>query len=285
MGKRIKIPNGIMKIAKRITKNLKCLDGRVVRFKRVNLEWWQHKENIGDSISPVICDYMLSRRNLSFDSRAKKTCHLMAVGSICGEGRVDATVWGSGVHLDSLKNNIKDTMKNRKLDIRAVRGPETEKFLKDVGIRCPKVYGDPAIIMPLIYKPDDSHGKKYNTSLVLHVLRKDKTLIPSEVNLIDTETSDYKYFIDEIVSSEKIISSSLHGIILAESYGIPTLFLCDGVEDQMMKYRDWYLSTNRPDFKYARSIEEALAMQPMELPDLSALREKLMDAFPYDLWV
>ena len=272
----------IIKLRKRLTRNFKCLDGRVVQFKKVNLEWWKHKHNVGDEISTIICDYMLARRGLSFDSPAKRTKHLMAVGSICGEGRIDATVWGSGIHSQALKDNILRYKKYRKLDIRAVRGPETENFLNENGIKCPKIYGDPAIIMPLIYQPEVK--KKYPLSFVVHVLMKNKVNISEGIHLIDTETADYKLFIDEIAASEKVISSSLHGIILAESYGIPVVFLCEGVEDQIMKYKDWYLSTGRPNFTFANNLKEAMEMEPMPLPDLSSLREKLMEVFPYDLW-
>ena len=51
-----------------------------------------------------------------------------------------------------------------------------------------------------------------------------------------------------------------------------------------MKYYDWYFSTGRMCVKIARTMEEAIEMEPMSLPDLTGLREKLMAAFPYDLW-
>ena len=52
----------------------------------------------------------------------------------------------------------------------------------------------------------------------------------------------------------------------------------------MTKYVDWYRSTGRENFKFAKTIEEALSMEPMNLPELSSMRKKLMDSFPYDLW-
>lgn len=283
MGMITKIKQSLRQKRKILTRNLRCSDGRLVKFKRVNLEWWHFHDNVGDAISPVICEYMLSRKGLSFDSKAKKTCHLTAVGSICGISNVDATVWGSGVHDEGLKHNIRFYASKRHLDVRAVRGPETEAFLNSVGIKCPKIYGDPAIVLPLIYNPQ--RDKEYPVSLVLHMSSKNETNENYDaVHYIDVETNDYKHFVDEIVSSEKVISSSLHGIILAESYGIPAIFLCQGMENQMMKYRDWYSSTDRKDFKYANTLEEAMNMEAMPLPDISRLREKLMDAFPYDLW-
>ena len=52
---------------------------------------------------------------------------------------------------------------------------------------------------------------------------------------IDVKTSDYRKFITEICQSKLIISSSLHGIILAESYGIPAIFLNEGVEKKFYR--------------------------------------------------
>ena len=37
-----------------------------------------------------------------------------------------------------------------------------------------------------------------------------------------------------------VISSSLHGIILAETYGIPAILLMDKVTNNMFKYNDYY---------------------------------------------
>ena len=263
----------------------KCLDGRKALKNRVNLEWWNYKANIGDVLSPIICNWMLERKNLSFDFQTKKTYHLMAVGSICGEGQVDATVWGSGVHNDRLADNIYRWRRIRKLDVRAVRGPMTAEILKKAGYECPQAYGDPAILMPLIYMPDKNKlEKKYKISVVLHFLEKKGHNERSEVHYINVETRDYEFFIDELVSSELVISSSLHGIILAESYGVPAIFVKEGIESEFLKFKDWYSSTDRSDFTFAENISEAMEMTPNRLPDLDRMRDALMAAFPYDLW-
>lgn len=34
----------------------------------------------------------------------------------------------------------------------------------------------------------------------------------------------------------------------------------------------------------AESFEEDLAMKPLPLPDLTKMRQVLLDSFPYDLW-
>ena len=52
----------------------------------------------------------------------------------------------------------------------------------------------------------------------------------------------------------------------------------------MFKYNDYYYSTGRFEYPIARTVEEALKMKPAPLPDLSELRNNILEAFPYDLW-
>lgn len=79
-----------------------------------------------------------------------------------------------------------------------------------------------------------------------------------------------------------ILSSSLHGIILAETYGIPAIMLKSPLDT--FKFRDYYYSTGRFDFPIANTVEEALKMEPPALPNLDNLRQGLIDSFPYDIW-
>lgn len=176
----------------------------------------------------------------------------------------------------------------RKLDIRAVLGPITRSFYKQMGYFCPEIYGDPAILMPLIYK-SSSNEKIYDVSIILHHsedMEKVKEKYGNKYNFIDICTYDYRTFIDQITASKKVITSSLHGIILAESYGIPCVFYISGesVEGQLIKYYDWYFSTERRNVKYYKNLNEALKATPMELPNLEKMQEGLINSFPYDLW-
>jgi pyruvyltransferase len=256
---------------------------------RVNLEY-SKTVNVGDSLSPLIVEWMLNKHNISLDTPINKTKHLMAVGSIVSRGRFDATLWGSGILKEEVKEELKKRSIYKKLDVRAVRGPITRDALLNAGYNCPEIYGDPAIIMPEIYCP--KLDKKYDCSLILHHRTeiKDSTnegeyeiSVPKDMNIISPSTTDYKEFINKILESDLIISSSLHGIILAESYGVPAVFLNFGVADQEIKFTDWYGSTGR-ELTYCRTIDEALKAGKPALPDLEKMRLQLMNAFPYDLW-
>ena len=96
-------------------------------------------------------------------------------------------------------------------------------------------------------------------------------------------TDDYEKFIDDLTSVDTIISSSLHGIILAEVYGVKAVLLKPQID--IVKYYDYYYSTGRTEFPIANTVEEAKNIEPVDLPDFTELREKLMDEFPYDLYV
>lgn len=245
---------------------------------RVNLNYWCESNNLGDTLTPVIVNYMLSLRGIDPNQRVSKKKHLYAVGSVLTAGIQDCTVWGSGI----LNARITNRCRNRELDIRAVRGPFTRAILMDYGYECPAIYGDPAMLMPEIYQPNVLPEKKYKYGVVMHKDQKFKVDETSDTLIIDICTADYKLFVNQILSVEKVISSSLHGIILAETYGVPAILLKPKVD--ILKYHDWYYSTGRYTFPVAKTIEEAKGMQPEELPQLDNIRKKLKDAFPYDLY-
>lgn len=267
---------------------------------KVNVEAYPI-QNVGDTLGPVIVDWILKQKNIDAQRSIGQTRHLLTVGSVVSFGRFDATVWGSGILNENAYGQIvrKSKLYRRKLDIRAVRGPLTREALLKAGYFCPEIYGDPAVLLPFIYS-SNCQEKKYRVSVILHhessilneqqkdekkhyIRIENKTIVKNGMHIIDPVTNDYRQFINEITASNFVISSSLHGLIIAESYGIPAVFLNLGVEHQNTKFMDWYKSTKR-DCTFSRSIEEALQAQQPPLPDLEKIREQLIDCFPYDLW-
>lgn len=242
----------------------------------VNLHWWRYsvgEQNIGDMLSPVVVQHMI--RSFSLPEKTSETKHLYAIGSLIDTSYQDATIWGSGVLTGEKKWWWRFF---RKLDIRCVRGPETRKVLQNNGYNCPEIYGDPAILMPRIYPAPLHITKEYEYRVVRHYVYDQNS-----ENSLSPITSDWKAFIHEILKSKLIISSSLHGIILAEAYGIPAILLKEQ-DMNLFKYRDYYFSTERYEFPIATSVEEALTITPAPLPDLEKLRDGLISTFPVDLW-
>ncbi len=242
---------------------------------RVNLNYCHDFKNLGDNISPVIVNYMLKKYKIDGKKNIGQTKHLYAVGSIITAGAQDCTVWGSGL----LNTTILNRLNNRTIDFRCVRGPITRAILQDRGFSVPAKFGDPAIVFPLIFNPKVE--KKYPVSIITHT--NEKTDIPDgDYHIINVVTDDYKKFITEVKQSELIISSSLHGIIFAEIYGIKAIMLRP--QTDMLKYYDYYYSTERFEFPIAKNVSEALKIKPAEIPDFNKLQKNLIETFPIDLW-
>lgn len=264
---------------------------RPILTDKVNLFWTgtyhgkiTNHENLGDYLSLIIVNHLLQDHNLNLNNEAKQTYYLYAIGSIIGWGYQDAVIWGSGL---LNKKNVLRCLKP-KLDIRAVRGPCSRKILSEYGIVCPKIFGDPACLLTLYYHPIVQ--KKWKYSIILHhnsKLRNDKKIKSyiekMGIHYIEILTTDYKFFIKEILSSEYIISSALHGIILAESYGIPTIFLRENL-NQDLKFDDWYFSTGRYEYRYITDIKNLSEKFANTIPNLKVMQEDLINSFPYDLW-
>ncbi len=176
---------------------------------------------------------------------------------------------------------LKHPMKNVILDIRAVRGPKTRASLVHAGFTCPEVYGDPAILLSRFYNPKVSTVKG-KVIIIPHHSRFQK-YVGKYQNVLDTYTNDWQKFVLEIKSAEKVISSSLHGIILAEAYGVPCIWLND-IPDSPFKYEDYYQSTGRNSYPKADNVEDALGMNGEINHSVNEMQNALMACFPYDLY-
>lgn len=138
--------------------------------------------------------------------------------------------------------------------------------------------GDPALLFGVLF-PEFVPDPKRDYVVIPHA--SETGLFRTDPNFVSPK-EPWQAVVQKIVESKFVISSSLHGIIIAEAYGIPARMLLVTNKAQFFKYQDYYHGTGRPDFKYAASIKEALEMggEPPPKCDL----EKLLNSFPYDLW-
>lgn len=236
--------------------------------------------NFGDYLSWMIVQRIVPDIKLMSEIPLKDKNKFMALGSIIHFAIDGDVIWGSGINGKHLK---KKDYSFEHLDIRAVRGPLTRSFLyHNFGLIAPEIYGDPALLFPYLYP---EYKKKKNPSYQYLVIphADEVSIFPRSKNsniIYPTDPSDE--IIDKILDCKLVISSTLHGIIFAEAFGIPARLLKVTDKEPLFKYEDYYAGTNRPDFKYATSVEEALLMggeRPIECN-----LEMLFDAFPFDLW-
>ena len=231
------------------------------------------RENFGDKLSQVVAEELAATRGLTF-ARSTQVPRLLAVGSILHFAADGDTIWGTG-------RNGKisgDRHKFKNLDVRAVRGPLTRDFLLSRGIACPEIYGDPVLLLPKLFpdlrpRPNPEH---------------DWVLVP---NLNDRKRPDtenvvnplwpWRKCVEMILNSKFVVSSSLHGIIIAEAFGIPVRAIRSDSEPSF-KYLDYYLGTGRTDVTIPDSVAEARRLGGA--PELKFESDRLLEAFPFDLW-
>lgn len=244
----------------------------------VELVYWTPgagEQNFGDYLSSVIVTKILADAGLFLSQAVPRPARLLAIGSILHMARDGDTVWGSGV------NGLMKVERHRftRLDVRAVRGPRTRDFLQERGIAVPEVYGDPGLLIGHLLP--HWHGTVKTRRYAFVPNMHDLPLTRGWPNVV-SPFDPWNLCIDEIVRSEFVIASSLHGLVIAEAYGIPARYVRLSETEGLFKYEDHVLGTGRPQLEFARSIDEALEMGGMSPPKFDAA--KLLAAFPFDLW-
>jgi pyruvyltransferase len=214
-------------------------------FKKLNKVplFWYDCNNWGDALNPWLVS-MLSGKGVVMAKEPYLRKYLV-IGSILGVANKHDEVWGSGF----IKEN--ETLSEGPHKIHAVRGPLTRKALLDSGIPCPEVYGDPALLLPKFFNPDIP--KIHDVGVIPHYVEKNHPWVENlrnqaGVNVLDIE-SGLEEFVRQVKSCRVIASSSLHGLICADAYGIPNAWikLTDEVIGGDFKFRDYRLSIGAPD--------------------------------------
>jgi pyruvyltransferase len=237
-------------------------------------------QNFGDYVSLKIVERMVNGFVRTYQkNRAEQK--ILGLGSILYFAAENDVVWGSGINgkrLDKKDYSFKN------LDVRAVRGPLTRQYLmENFQIEVPEVYGDPALLFPYLF-PEYKKKKNPSIDTLIIVHYKDTHHFPrnKEDHHIVYATDPWDQIILKIIDSKFVVATSMHGVIIAEAYGIPARYLRVSEIEPWFKFVDYYYGTNRPYFQYATSLEEALEMggeQPYNC-DI----EKLYNAFPFEFW-
>eukprot|EP00913_Durusdinium_trenchii_P026877 g25212.t1 len=126
------------------------------------------------------------------------------------------------------------------LVVHAVRGRRTAAALRQRGIAVGDAYGDPVWFLPKIFP--DPKKKIWELGVIVHISELDSPTAASLVRAaierykIPPELADQVHVIntyaapnidglqakvEEIVACRRILSTSLHGMVIAEAYGIP----------------------------------------------------------------
>jgi len=207
---------------------------------------------------------------------------IMSIGSILRFCNENAIVYGSGI---SSRNQLV-----RNGIFKCVRGPITRRRLLEHGYNCPPIYGDPGLLIKNYYNPGCTN-KIYDLGIVPHYTeyQKVKTIYDHNVCVIDVMSGDVETVIDNILSCRKIVSSSLHGIVISNSYGIPVRWIkfSNLIYGDDTKFHDHFEAIGRPnempiDARPFRVIPTNILLSYVKPYALKIDLELLQDAMFFD---
>ena len=203
------------------------------------------KPNLGDQLAPTLVREVLGLRPLQVPLGMSRK--ILSIGSVVEFARAGDFVWGTG----SLSNN-EVSVKGAKFF--AVRGPRTKEILRDAEV--PSVFGDPASLLPRFLTPSLSSFS--SVCLVPHYVDKErfKTAFGREGNTVNVRSGDLFQSVDRIASAEVVLSSSLHGLIIAEAYGVPAVWVepSEEILGGRHKFLDYFEGVGRSATPYPLSL-------------------------------
>jgi hypothetical protein len=208
----------------------------------LKLYWWRyeypHKLNFGDEITPFLIERLTNRRVIWSST---DRCDVAGAGSIVEvlqsySRRNHIKVWGSGFIKDGGVNP------NRNLEFVAVRG---HLSLERISGRRNIPLGDPGLLMSRALPLSVSPSVEMPIGIIAHYVDKNlpvlRGLVPPRYRLIDVLDSP-EAVARQICQCSLVLSSSLHGLIVSDSYGVPNcwLRLSDNLTGGDYKFRDYY---------------------------------------------
>jgi hypothetical protein len=196
--------------------------------------------NLGDSLSPIMVGAVSGRRivNRPFDSPEERLCAVGTLGHHQRNGRIH--YWGPAFDLSA---DARPFVRSEGTDYRihALRGPLSRSVVLAADIEAPEVYGDPVWFLPKIVKADGIE-KKYDLGVVLHISelteqtpgglpkpqfkRYELGAFADRAKIFGTFTDAtwpaMETLIRELLACRRIVTTSFHGLVIAEAYGIPS---------------------------------------------------------------
>jgi hypothetical protein len=257
---RNKIENPAINLAKRVTYN-SCINILRKKNRKDHIKIYYYNpprlKNFGDQLNQSIIEKITGRK-VKFATVEEATC--TCIGSILenlllkpGEKFIQkpVNIWGSGficpVDMHPKFGKISINKFKRPIIVQAVRGKITQARLFEMGYNVNNcVLGDPGLLAGTLFC-DQKIEKIYRLGFVSHYADSNNNLskIISQrikgakiLNILD----EPKKFICDLSKCEVVISSAMHGLIAADSLGIPNAraIISNNITGGDYKYNDYY---------------------------------------------
>lgn len=166
------------------------------------------------------------------DGEARSHPHLLTVGSILRFATSTSVVWGSGFICaeDALGATAwrGGPYEAASPEVLAVRGPRSRARLAALGVEAPAIYGDPVMLMPRLYTAE--REVQHPVGVICHYAdanddRLARLRADPRFHFIDIMQFDLLRTVRELLTCERIVSTSLHGLVLADAYRLPARWL------------------------------------------------------------
>lgn len=203
--------------------------------------------NLGDALSPMLVALCAGRPVIRVPARigGSRMAAIGTIGHSLVGGRV--AVWGTGcaptipggAGLPRVPYRVPS---GTDLRLHATRGKLSRMLMRSPSDPVDGVYGDPAWLLPRFHKT--AVAKRWDLGVIVHPTELNEhapgapvrpvwaryALGPEwadRITIIDplvTDAASAAAKIDAIRACRRIVSTSLHGLIIAEAYGIPCLY-------------------------------------------------------------
>lgn len=221
------------------------------------------EKNSGDSFNEdFIQDFFEKKTRLYYGGKRK---HALFCGSILAKSNENSIILGAG--FISKEQSLKSI---DYYDVIGVRGDLTAKslLLNDNSIRF-KFKGDPGLLAKEIVKPrTDNYINTGLIGVIPHFvdLELAAEIIKDESNyLIIDIKKNYKEVCDQILRCDKVLSSSLHGLIFSDAMNVPNTWISfsDNVKGGGFKFNDYYSVMTNPQLSmhHCRNFSDLVTAQ------------------------
>lgn len=253
-----------------------------VRYWRPSVrEAWQHRflRNPGDELGPQLVAAVLSQRDSHLQNWRRRGKRLLTVGSVVQLARTGDVVWGAGLRTPELASVLP-----RNIELRAVRGPLTADAIRaKLGIDC-RVFGDPGLLAPRLFglqprSAADAARRLEGHPRVLFLSHFADPRTPARGMEHRRMVGEPRTILHAIERADVVLASALHGIVLAEAMGVPTVWLGGLAREPEFKFLDYYAGTQRFQPRCSATFEGWL--DALNEPPVFS-ESQLLDAFPMD---
>lgn len=280
------------------------MSGKFMSRKKIKM-YYACENNMGDRLNVLIMDKCFG---LNVVRRTPVTCSISGIGSGLGQFTVSKKkflglaeriagvffrkvyIWGTGFICYSKKDA---PFYRKNMQFCAVRGELSKKRVeKLLGVDLDIPLADGGLLADELI--DVNVEKKYKIGIIAHFWEQDAPIFETlhrkfEDSIVIDLKDDPIKVLEEIAACECIISSSLHGLIVADSFHIPNLHLVatDKLLGDGFKFDDYYSSYGMEHpyitAKEAENIEIADIIERYKIRPESVEKKKiqLKECFPF----